>query len=116
MSRQKIQIEFQEKLVLTAVSVADSFWMRLSGYMFRKQPHVAGILFESSGGIQTSFMNFELDVVFLTKTNVVIKLRRNVKPWRMVFAARKSKKVLEVPAGYLSPDLKVGDVLQITPV
>lgn len=98
------------------VPVANNFWMRLSGYMFRSQPHVPGILFESSGGIQTTFMSFDLDVIFLTKENSISKIQRNVKPWRLIFAAARSKKVLEVPTGQLPSDLKIGDVLQITPL
>ena len=116
MSRRSVQIKFQENLIVTEARVADNFWMRLSGYMFRSHPHVAGILFESSGSIQTTFMNFELDVVFLTKENSISKIQRNVKPWRLVFAADQSKKILEVPTGYLPLDLKIGDVLQISSV
>ena len=111
-----MQVKFQEKIIVAAGPVADNFWLRLSGYMFRRKPHVAGILFESSGSIQTSFMNFELDVVFLTKTNSVSKIQRNVKPWRLVFTAENSKKVLELPTGHLPSGLKIGDVLEITPV
>lgn len=114
MNRSIVQIRYQDKLLVAKVPVADTFWMRLSGYMLRSQPHVPGILFESSGGIQTTFMSFDLDVIFLTKENSISKIQRNVKPWRLVFAAAKSKKVLEVPTGYLPLDLKIGDVLQIT--
>ncbi|MBC7419640.1 MAG: DUF192 domain-containing protein [Bdellovibrio sp.] len=67
--------------------------------MFRKQPHVAGILFESSGSIQTRFIKFELDIVFLTDKNSVCKIQRNVKPWRIIFSAVKPKRILEVSAG-----------------
>ncbi len=109
-----MQIKLHDKLLVSKVRVADNFWMRLSGYMFRSQPHVPGILFESSGSIQTTFMSFKLDVIFLTKENSISKIHRNVKPWRIVFAAAKSKKVLEVPTGHLPSDLKIGDVLQIT--
>ena len=116
MNNRVVQIKFQEKQLVTNVPVASNFWMRLWGYMFRSQPHVPGILFESSGGIQTTFMSFELDIVFLTKENSISKILRNVKPWRIVFAAARSKKVLEVPAGHLPWDLKIGDVLQITPL
>ncbi|MBN8536674.1 MAG: DUF192 domain-containing protein [Deltaproteobacteria bacterium] len=116
MSRRSVQIKFREKIIVAAALVADNFWLRLSGYMFRKKPHVSGILFESCGSIQTSFMNFDLDIVFLTKTNSVSKIQRNVKPWRFVFSTLNSKKVLELPAGGLPSDLKIGDVLGITPV
>ena len=47
MSKQRVQIEFQEKIIVTSAPIADNFWMRLSGCMFSAEPHVAGILFES---------------------------------------------------------------------
>lgn len=113
MNNSIVQIYLKDKPLITNVPVADNFWMRLSGYMFRSTPHVPGILFESSGSIQTTFMSFELDVIFLTNENLIIKIQRNVKPWRLVFAAPKSKKVLEIPTGQLSTDLMIGDILQI---
>lgn len=113
MNSRKVQIKFQEKLIWTEVHVADSFWMRLSGYMFRIKPHVSGILFESSGSIQTTFMKFNLDIVFLAKDNSVVKILRNVRPWRLVLSTSNSKRVLEVPIGNLPSSLKIGDVLGI---
>jgi uncharacterized protein len=71
MRKQRVNIEHQGKIVVEDILVADNFWMRLSGYMFRRRPHVAGILFKSSGSIQTSFMRFSLDIIFLTKANQI---------------------------------------------
>jgi uncharacterized protein len=45
------------------------------------------------------FMRFPIDIVFLDRDDVVVKVNRELKPWRvssMVFAARKA---LEIPAG-----------------
>lgn len=78
----KVTISHKGKLISNDVSVANTFWTRLSGYMFRKQPHVSGIIFEPANAMQATFMFFDLDIVFLTKENKVIKILRNVKPWR----------------------------------
>ena len=64
MNKQKVNIQYHGKLIVADVTVANNFWTGLSGYMFRKSHYVPGILFESSGGIQTTFMNFGLDVIF----------------------------------------------------
>ena len=107
----KTNIQFQERIILSNVSVANNYWLKLTGYMFRSRPHVSAILFESSGSLQTTFMSFELDAVFLNQDNVITKIQKNIKPWRLVLSAPKSCRVLEVPAGVLPSDMKVGDSL-----
>jgi uncharacterized membrane protein (UPF0127 family) len=109
----KVDIGHKNKVIIAGVSVADNFWTRLSGYMFRSMPHVSGILFEPANAMQTTFMFFDLDIVFLTKENRVIKILRNVKPWRHTWFYSKTRKVLEVPSGNLSLDLQEGDILEI---
>jgi uncharacterized membrane protein (UPF0127 family) len=112
----KVNISHKGKVISTDVLVADNFWTRLSGYMFRKQPHVSGILFEPANAMQTTFMFFNLDIVFLTKENKVIKVLRGVKPWRHTWFYPNTRKALEVPSGSLPSDLREGNVLEIIPV
>jgi uncharacterized membrane protein (UPF0127 family) len=112
----KVNISHKGKIIYTDVAVADNFWKRLSGYMFRKQPHVSGILFEPANAMQTSFMFFNLDIVFLTRENRVIKILRDVKPWRHTWFYPKTRKTLEVPSGKLPSDLGEGDILEILSV
>ena len=101
------------KVILKDVVVANDFWSRLSGYMFRKHPHVPGILFVASGSMQTTFMRFCLDIAFLDKEDVVVKILKNVKPWRITKVYSKVSRVLEVPAGVLPSNLNEGDILKI---
>lgn len=42
----KVDISYNGKIIVTDIALADNFWTRLSGYMFRTNPHVSGILFE----------------------------------------------------------------------
>jgi uncharacterized membrane protein (UPF0127 family) len=109
----KVTISHKGKLISNDVSVANTFWTRLSGYMFRKQPHVSGIIFEPANAMQATFMFFDLDIVFLTKENKVIKILRNVKPWRHTWFYPKTRKALEMPSGNLPYDLREGDILEI---
>ena len=109
----KVDISYRGNILVKNVSLADNFWLRLSGYMFRTKPHVPGLLFEPGGPMQTTFMFFSLDMIFLTKDNEVIKILRGVKPWRHTWFYKKTRKVLEVPAGVIPQDLKEGEVLTI---
>jgi uncharacterized membrane protein (UPF0127 family) len=107
------QIQYQGKIIVKNVTLANNFWTRLSGYMFRRTPHVPGILFEPASAMQTTFMNFDLDLVFLTHENKVVKVLRDVRPWRHTWFYFKARKVLELPVGSLPIELKEGDSLEI---
>lgn len=109
----KVTIKYKGKIISEDVALADNAWLRLSGYMFRMKPHVPGILFDPCQAIQTTFMFFSLDLVFLTKENQVVKIIRNIKPWRHTWFYFKARKTLELPAGKLPSDLKEGDSLEV---
>lgn len=106
-----MNIYFENKIILEEISIADSFWKKLSGYMFRSKPHVSGILFDSSGSMQTTFMSFPLDIIFLDGENKVLKILRDVKPWRMTRIYKGTKKILEVPSNILPSEIDEGSQL-----
>ncbi len=98
------------------IIVADAFFSRLIGYMFRKSPHVAGILFLKSQSVQTTFMKFDLDIVFLDNQNKSIRILKNVKPWRFTKLYFKADKVLELPSGSLPPTFREGEKLDFVEI
>jgi uncharacterized membrane protein (UPF0127 family) len=63
------------------------------------------------------FMRFAIDIVFLGRGDKVVKINRNLKPWRvssMVFGARRA---LELQAGAADRSAtQVGDQIKIEPV
>jgi hypothetical protein len=63
------------------------------------------------------FMRFAIDIVFLDRGGKVLKVNRNLKPWRvssMVFGARTA---LELPAGAASASAtEPGDQIQLDPL
>jgi uncharacterized membrane protein (UPF0127 family) len=61
-------------------------------------------------------MFFDLDIVFLTKENRVIKILRNLKQWRHTWFYSKTRKALLIPSGKLPYDLREGDILEILSV
>ncbi|MFL5783344.1 MAG: DUF192 domain-containing protein [Bacteriovoracaceae bacterium] len=112
----KVNVSFNGKRFIDNVVFADNFWLRLTGYMFRQTPHVPGILFSPCNSIQTTFMRFPLDLAFLDNNNRVVKIKRNMKPWRMTPLYFKATKTLELPVGILPAEVKEGDVLEVTNV
>jgi uncharacterized membrane protein (UPF0127 family) len=111
----KVKVSYNGKTFAENIIVAESFWLKLTGYMFRSKPHVAGILFKTNS-IQTTFMNFDLDLVFLTKDYRVVKIIRNIKPWRFTAFYFKARWTLELPTGLLPSELNEGDSLEVTNV
>ena len=63
--------------------------------------------------IHTFFMQFSIDVAFMAKDGRILKIRRDVVPWRMAAAIR-AHSVIEFAAGVLAErTLHVGDRLSV---
>lgn len=110
----KVQIKHQGLLIAPVVRQADNFVTRLLGYMFSSRPTMDdGILFDPGKSIHTFFMFFSLDVVFMKKDGTVIKIFRNLRPWRMTWIYPSAQFALELPAGKLPLTVKEGDKLEV---
>ena len=110
----KVQISYGNKILSKDILIADTLGSRLIGLMFKKQLIGAeGLLINPCNSIHTFFMRYSLDIIFLSSDNKVIKIIRDLKPWRMTWIYFRAKKTLELPAGKLPPDIKVGDILEV---
>jgi len=82
------------------VEVADGFFGRFLGLMFRKQlAEGCGLLLVPCSQIHTFSMKFAIDAVFLDQNNVILIIEKEMKPWRAGKSIAKSAKVLELNAG-----------------
>ena len=79
------------------IRVANTFWARVVGLMFKKDlPEDEGLLIERCNAIHTCFMRFPIDATFLDKQGNVVKTVRNIRPWTLcVFGGFRAVKVLE---------------------
>ena len=108
-----MKISYKEKVIADHVLLADNFWERLVGYMFRSKPHYSGIMFKPAISIHTFFMGFSLDVIFMDREFKILRIYRNLRPWRHTWFYFKSRYTLEIPAGMLPLNLKEGDFLEV---
>ncbi len=94
------------------VRMARTFFTRLIGLLaHRELPHESGLWIEPSNGIHTLGMRFNIDVVAFDRNGAVLKFVENVRPWRILTMPRKTRSVLELPAGHLSLyPVQVGDL------
>jgi len=106
---QKNGIELASKVV-----EAKTFLERLKGLMFDKEmAEFDGLLIKACNSIHTCFMNFNLDVIFLDKDFRVVKIIKNLKPWRVTRFYITATQVLEMKGGSLVFDLQKGDKLEV---
>ncbi|MCL2798909.1 MAG: DUF192 domain-containing protein [Endomicrobia bacterium] len=76
---------------------AESFWQRFRGFMLKKDADYA-LLFENCSCIHTFFMLFNIDVLFLDKNGKTLKIKENVKPWRIAMPVKDAVSIIEIPS------------------
>ena len=90
-----------ESQIALTVGVAVSWWSRFLGLMGRCElPGIDCLRFDSCSSIHTCFMRMKIDVVYLDEQNTVMKLTRELRPWRTSFCFG-AETVLEFSAGRL---------------
>ncbi len=103
--------------IIEKVKIANTIKDKTLGLMFKKEMSgYDGLLILNCNAIHTHFMRFNLDAVFLDKENKVVKIIRNIKPWRFTKFYWKANKVLESQAGSITDSLKEGDELGVVDV
>ena len=100
----------------TKIKKADNFITRLVGLLKRSTlgPEEALWLMPSKG-IHTIGMKFPIDVVFLSKNNIVLRIASGMVPYRVSGIQLRSYSVLELPNGTIKKShTEVGDQLEIS--
>ena len=102
------------ELISGKAFVADSFFKRFLGLMFRKSMDLEeALIFHHTNSVHTCFMRFAIDVVFLDKNMQVCKIYQSLKPWRLA-GSLPAKMTVEFPANKLSTkDISIGDTLSL---
>jgi uncharacterized membrane protein (UPF0127 family) len=87
------------------------------GLMFRRSlPAGDGMWITPCNGIHMFFMRFAIDAVFLDRRQRVVRVRPDLRPWRVVPLVWRAHSVVELPAGTVAGlDLERGEQLEIGP-
>lgn len=106
MNEKDINIPYQIKM-------ADSFFTRLKGLMFRKEPiQNEGLWIIPCNSVHMFFMKFSIDVVLLNKQNEVVKVYSRLRPWGMTKPIKAAYSTLELPAGAIEQlGIRVGSII-----
>lgn len=79
------------------VYVAKSFMERFKGLMFVSKQKSFNLLIKNCNSIHTCFMKFNIDVFCLDKNFKVVKIYKNIKPFRFVLPVKNTYNILEIP-------------------
>ncbi len=101
-------------VVCERVELALGIWARTKGLLGRGslEPD-EGLWIQPTNSIHMWFMRFPIDVVWADGEGRVLKLTRNIRPWRIAFC-RGAEVALELPVGAIDrAGVEVGDHLVI---
>jgi len=106
-----------DRILVPRVAVAVGFFARGLGWMGRSAPGPNhGLLIPHCRSVHTCFMRFDLDLLFLSDSRRVVRMLRQVRPWRFAFGGPHAHSVLEIQAGWLPPEaLQIGDCVRLEP-
>ena len=103
-----------ETVLLTRLRLATTFWSRLQGLQFRPQLEPeCGLLLSPCSSLHTCLMRFPIDVVMLDRCGVVLGVRRDLRPWRVLICEKRTQSVIETATGVL--ELLQGETLAVRP-
>ena len=90
----------EETLGVKRLCVARTLFERMKGLIGTKRlPPGEGMLILKCNAIHTFFMSFAIDATFLDRHDRVVKVVRNIRPWRpFVWGGLRAVKVLETAA------------------
>jgi uncharacterized protein len=99
-SRRRVtELTCDGKRVCARCAVARTPLRRMKGLLGRAGLAAdEGLLLEPASAVHTWFMRFPIDVVFLDRDLLVLRVAEEVRPWRFA-SARGARSVLELPAG-----------------
>ena len=77
-------------------------------------PEGAAMIIAPTNAIHTFWMRFAIDVVFVRRNGVVVKVHERLSPWRAAIGVR-AYAAIELPTGTARrTDVRVGDVMSLT--
>lgn len=94
---------------------ADTVWARFKGRLGHKGPIVnKGLLLTPCNSLRMFFIRHPIDVIFLNKSNRVIKTLSYRRPWRVIPPVKKAHATLILPLGTIKKEkIRVDDTLQL---
>jgi uncharacterized membrane protein (UPF0127 family) len=108
----------RQTCLATAVTCANTHWMRLRGLLGRTSDDFRngdGLWIVPCKGVHTLGMGFAIDVVYLDRAMNVVHVQSELQPWRFAPIRSQATSVLELPSHKaVETGTMVGDKIEIT--
>lgn len=96
----KCEVIINNQMIGNNIDIADNFFTRLNGLMFKKElKENDGLIINPCNSIHMFFMNFPLDIVFVNNNNEIVEILEDIKPWRISKIYFNADFVIELPTG-----------------
>ncbi len=105
------------RVAIPHLLLATTTWQRMRGLLGRRTLEAGwGMYLAPAGSIHTWGMQFALDLIFMDRALRVVRVVRDVPPWRMAWGGRRAWAVIEVAAGWLpAAAVPVGAACAVAP-
>ena len=105
----------KNNVIVENIILADNFWTRMCGLMGKKElKNNEGLLLKPCNAVHMMFMRFPIDVIFLDKEFMVVKIIDNLRPWCTSPIVRDAFHVVELGAGITAQKrINIGDKLSL---
>ncbi|MCL1080168.1 DUF192 domain-containing protein [Parashewanella spongiae] len=107
-----VRLSNQNGRLIAQVFIANTPWLRLRGLLGRPSlNNDQAMLISPCYSVHTIGMRYSLDIVYLNSQNQVLRIKKNLKPFR-ASACKGAAKVLELAAGGIkNKNINIGDIL-----
>jgi len=96
------------------VCIADNIFTRLKGLLFIPKENLTGMYLTNCNSVHTIGMRYNIDIIFLSQSNNVVKVETEAKPYKLFFGTNKTNHTLELNAGAINNlDIKLGQKIEI---
>jgi uncharacterized membrane protein (UPF0127 family) len=114
----RIEDATRDTVVAERCRVAESLVQRIFGlHLLPGLEKGEGLLLPGSTTIDTTFMRYPIDLVFVSPSGRVTKTVHRLAPWRMVVRTGGGRDCIELPAGAVSEGgVQAGDELRFIPL
>ncbi len=95
---------------------AKSYFMRMRGMIGRSflGTDFDAMVFSNCNTIHTMFMSVRIDVVFVTRDNIICGLKQALPPWRPFIRCGKAFTTIELPEGTIDlTGTRIGDIVDL---
>lgn len=96
------------------VNHAQHWYQRLVGLLTTSESDFTGIIIDPCNSIHTIGMRYPIDVVFADNDHVVVRVFKNVRPFKFCLGGRNARYTVELPIGSIEKyDINAGNSFQL---